>query len=114
MIKARIAGDFLGDGISVRVTLEGDGSKHILLVSEDGSARWEPFDPQSAMTAADAPYLTLRLPEDVARALLDALLRYYEGASDMHTVRSDLLHERGRVDKLTDTLIRVIDTGTRT
>ena len=39
--------------------------------------------------------------------LLDALLRHYQGASDMHTVRADLLHERGRVDKLTDAMIKI-------
>jgi hypothetical protein len=99
MIKARIAEDFMADGISVRVTLEGDGGRLILLPGEDGSTRWEPFDPASALGGA-APYLTIRLPGEAGRALLDALLRHYDGASDLHTVRSDLLHERGRVDQL--------------
>lgn len=112
MIKAQIADDFLADGVSVRVTMEGDGGRLILLAGEDGATRWEPFDPQPGLIAG-APYLTIRLPGDAARALLDALLRHYEGASDMRTVRSDLLHERGRVDKLTDALIRLTDTAAR-
>ena len=53
------------------------------------------------------PAVTIALDDDEARALLDALLRHYQGASDMHTVRSDLLHERARVDKLTEAIIRI-------
>lgn len=48
---------------------------------------------------------TMHLPHEFARALLDQLFRYYAGAQDLHTVRSDLLHERERVDKLVDALI---------
>jgi len=43
---------------------------------------------------------TLRLNNDFARALLEALLRYYNGSEDARTTRADLLHERERVDKL--------------
>ena len=48
---------------------------------------------------------TIVMTDEVARALLDALIRHYQGASDMHTVRADLLHERKRVDELTGALI---------
>jgi hypothetical protein len=108
MIKAQIAGDFLSDGISVRILNESDSVRLVLVPGEDGYTRWEPFDPQQALSAT-APWLTIRLPDEAGRALLDALLRHYQGASDMHTVRSDLLHERGRVDKLTDAFIRMVD-----
>lgn len=52
---------------------------------------------------------TMLLTNDLARALLDALMRHYQGASDMHTVRADLLHERGRVDKLVTAVIDLAD-----
>lgn len=48
---------------------------------------------------------TFVLSNDFGRALLDALLRYYQGASDMHTLRSDYLHERGRVDKFIEAIL---------
>ena len=107
MIKAQIAGDFLSDGISVRVLMENDGGRLILLPGEDGGTRWE-------SSTRIRPWLTARRTDDQAACrsgpgAARALLRYYEGASDMHTVRSDLLHERGRVDKLTDALIRLAD-----
>jgi hypothetical protein len=107
VIRAQIAGDFLGDGISVRITMENDDRRLIMVPGEDGYTRWEEFNPQQVLT--DGPALTIRLPDEAGRALLDALLRHYQGASDMHTIRSDLLHERGRVDKLTDAFIRILD-----
>jgi hypothetical protein len=70
-----------------------------MVPGEGGWIRWEPFDPQNMLAGTDTG-LTFRLQDEAARALLDALLRHYQGASDMHTVRSDLLHERGRVDNL--------------
>lgn len=42
----------------------------------------------------------LRLPEDVARALLDALAAYFGGTSEVQTLRKDYLAERARVDRL--------------
>jgi len=103
MIKAQIAPDFPGDGIAVRITLEQEGGRLIMHVGSDAMTSWEPFSPQPVSGNG----ITMHLQDEAARALLDALLRYYEGASDMHTVRSDLLHERGRVDRLTDALIRM-------
>lgn len=41
---------------------------------------------------------TLRLPEDMARALLDALSRHFGGSTDVQTLRGDYLAERKRVD----------------
>ena len=112
VIKAQIAGDFFSDGISVRLTRDDDGGRRIAVPGEGGYLRWEEFSPEQAVTGT-GPGLTIRLPDEAARALLDALLRHYQGASDMHTVRSDLLHERDRVDKITDALIRLTDTATR-
>jgi hypothetical protein len=43
---------------------------------------------------------TLRLPEDMARALLDALAAHFGGTSDVQTLRKDYVAERARVDKM--------------
>lgn len=45
------------------------------------------------------------IPRDFAIALMNSLLQHFQGAEDTHTLRSDLLHERGRVDKLTNAVI---------
>lgn len=43
---------------------------------------------------------TLRLPDDMARALLDALSAHYGGTTDMRSLRKDYDDERRRVDRL--------------
>lgn len=42
---------------------------------------------------------TLRMPEDVARALLDALAAHFGGTSDTRQLRKDYDAERTRVDR---------------
>lgn len=53
---------------------------------------------EEEMAAQQEP--SLRLPEDIARALLDALARHFGGVSDVQTLRQDYLAERARVDKM--------------
>lgn len=43
---------------------------------------------------------TLRLPDHIGRALLDALSAHYGGVADVRQNREDLLAERKRVDAL--------------
>lgn len=50
---------------------------------------------------------TLRIPTDAARALYDALAQHFGGTSNSKQLRADYDAERGRVDKLTDTLITI-------
>src|SRR6266700_935467 len=100
MIEVRVTDDFMIDGLAIYVSIKnGPSDRRILRLLENGGHNWEPVDPV-AMTEP-----TLKLPGEAARALLDTLLRHYEGAPDMRTARQDLLHERGRVDKLTDAVI---------
>lgn len=66
------------------------GGEHAHLVE------WETTSVGQAVTEP-----TIRIPTEFARALLDALLRHYQGASDMHQLRQDFLHEQKRVDQLT-------------
>ena len=91
MIKAHIS-DYLPDGIAVWIT---NDDPRLILRINGNLTTFEPLPDQPVQ--ADP---TIRLNHNEGRALLDALLRYYQGASDMHTARADLLHERGRVDQL--------------
>jgi hypothetical protein len=103
VIEVRVSDYMMVGGIAVQVThRQGDGPRSVLKMN--GAMReWEEVSGQ----ITTSPPVTLALEDGEALALLDALLRHYQGASDMHTVRSDLLHERGRVDKLTDAMIRI-------
>lgn len=102
MFKARIADHFAADGCAIWLYTEWEkGQRNIMHFGADG-VEWQ----DAAVTSTEVKP-TMLLPDDAARALLDALLRHYQGASDMHTARADLVHERGRVDKLTDAVIRI-------
>jgi len=103
VIEVRVAEYLLLGGIAIQVSRKSPGTRHILQI-DGGMRNWEEVP---ANPATNDPAVTIALEDDEARALLDALLRHYQGASDMHTVRSDLLHERGRVDKLTEAIIRI-------
>lgn len=63
----------------------------------DGTVEWHPLDEVAAMTE---PRASLTLREDHARALLQALLRHYQGGDDLRALRKDYDAERARVDRL--------------
>jgi hypothetical protein len=71
----------------------------MLHFQEHGHQIMERIDPM----VESAP--SMAMSDEFGRALLDALLRYYQGASDMHTIRADYLHERGRVDKMLESMM---------
>ncbi len=84
---------FFADDLAVRIVLKyGPEDAKIGKINEHGTVTWE-----QAELGVD-PGVTFSIPEEFGRELLEQLLRHYQGASDMHTVRADLLHERGRVD----------------
>lgn len=98
--RARVDHDFTYDGVAIWLGRKRDDGMEVML----------PVDPvmQSVPAAAaaspDGP--SLRLPEDMARALLDALSAHFAGTSDVQTLRKDYLAERARVDKMIDRLTR--------
>jgi hypothetical protein len=95
---------FASDQVAIAIVLRHNHEERsIMQITTDGYTVWETVEP----AATTKP--TIVLANDAARALLDALLRHYQGASDMHTVRADLLHERGRVDKLVNAVIDLAD-----
>jgi len=57
--------------------------------------------------APQATYIepAIRIPDDLARELLEALNVHYGGVSDVRTLREDYLNERKRVDKFIDKVI---------
>jgi hypothetical protein len=107
MIEVQLSDAYaFGPGTGVRILRKpGDGSRQILRLSS-GSSSSRVWEDVPDLVAMENP-VTFVLDDDEARALLEALMRRFQGASDMHTVRSDLLHERGRVDRLTDAVIRI-------
>jgi len=104
VIKVRIADNMMADGISVLIENRGDGPRQVMRMQSDALNGWELL-PADAALMSPAP--TMVLPDDAARPLLDALLRWYQGAEDTRAARADLLHERARVDKLLDTISRI-------
>lgn len=101
---------FASDQVAIAIVLQhNQEERSVMHVAEEGYTRWDPVEPLHLGGPGTTP--TLTLSNDAARALLDALMRHYQGASDMHTVRADLLHERGRVDKLMTAIIDLADKG---
>jgi hypothetical protein len=83
----------------------------IYLGEEHGDGRITAYLPdgvQKVLTEADGVQLepTLSLREESARALLQALLRYYQGGDDLRALRKDYDAERARVDKLIELVAR--------
>lgn len=101
MHKAYIQQNFMVDGIDIYIIQDGGGKRFLL--SGDNRTLTEVGEGTSSATP------TIRLPESAARALLDQLLQYYQGATDLHTVRGDLLHEREQRDKLTAAITRIAE-----
>jgi hypothetical protein len=99
-IRVAVSDHMSVDGVAIRIALRLDYEHiRVMNINEEGYTTWTDVDQM-----ADNYSPTLRLSHGFARALLDALLRYYQGASDMQTTRSDLLHERGRVDRLVEVI----------
>lgn len=57
------------------------------------------------------PAAHLRIEEDAARALYDALAQHFAGEAGSRQTRADLLHERGRVDQLIETVSSIALAG---
>ena len=99
--RAYVTSDFAFAGVAVYLVEDhGEGNHFIGLPAEIEMQRID----DDATAAVQPP--TLRLPESMARALLDALAAHFGGTSDTQTLRKDYLAERARVDKMIDNLIR--------
>ena len=97
--RAYVERNFAHHAVAIHMAVSNDDGLHI-------------FEPHNAVIRKLGPdedgiYLPpfLRLDEDMARELLDALAAHFGGTSEVQTLRKDYLHERGRVDKMIDHLI---------
>jgi len=93
--KAHVEHDPMSFGVRIAVAETHDGRVTHLTT-------WEPPVVQAVdddgRASLDIEGMWLRLPDDVARALLDALASHYGGTSDVQTLRRDYEAERKRVD----------------
>lgn len=99
-IRVRVDENFGTGGIDVWVVDKGAPDRRTLL-RQDG--QWEIVTDLAGTQLTALP--SLRLPEDVGRPLLDALVRFYDGGEDTRNLRRDYDAERARVDRLIAALI---------
>lgn len=109
----------MGSGVEAGVLFE-DPMRRILTVA---IGRWLPSRREyvttidcDGVTARSDDQVDVALPDEahlridvaVARAMYEALGRHFGGASDVQQTRRDLDAERGRVDRLIETLSGVV------
>lgn len=95
MYRAYVRDNLTYNGVDIVIAQRGGG--YVVVQRPDGN-----LERIEEGTLIEEP--TLRLNDEAARALLDELQRHYQGATDLQTVRGDLLHERERVDKMLETI----------
>ncbi|WP_431728609.1 hypothetical protein [Verrucosispora sp. TAA-831] len=88
-VRAVVTRDVLG--IAVQIGRQTSGGTLMLRYTEDAAHLAE---------GSAWPEPSLRLEEDVARALFDALAEHFGQAAGGRQQRADFVHERGRVDLL--------------
>ncbi len=99
--RAFVEDAWMADGIKVGLMRDsGSGVRHYLMFGE--TIVQTVTNPEAALTEE---YRPLSLPEDAARALLDALLAKFRMTRADENLRVDYLAERARVDKLLDSLL---------
>lgn len=118
MIRAQVSDSFLfaWDRIAIRFDVS-DADMLVprqygrLVPDEHGGAVLEYGPPEEVPgSAVPGAAPTMSLTEAEGRALLEALAAHFGGSGPAQAAREDLLHERKRVDKLTDALIFVATT----
>jgi hypothetical protein len=94
--RVRVGTDYLQwEGLAVHVAARVQGQLH-LAQPVDLIATAEPVSPGTSY--ADQP--TLRIPDALGRALLEALSAHYGGVADVRQALKDRDRESSRVDRL--------------
>lgn len=98
--RVHVVADHAYDAVAIYLTVSrGDGirafAEPVDLVMRDVS--------DGEVAAIQPP--TMRLPEHVARALLDGLCAHFGGTTEVLTARRDLQAANARTDRLIDALI---------
>jgi len=100
--------DLMAHGLTVTfVERRADGLDPAIMRLSEVGVIWETFD---ANDLAVQPEPTFRLPAEAGRALLEALVRHYNGAEDTRALRRDYDAERKRVDEQAKVLADVART----
>lgn len=104
--KAYVEHDHSRMGVAVHLgqIIHVDGAR-MVRIAQPAELAVTTAESDEGATITTPPWL--RLPEDVAHALLDALAAHFAGASDTRQLRRDYDAERARTDKLTDAVIRI-------
>jgi hypothetical protein len=97
--KVYVEKSFSANGIAVHL---GRQTEHGLLVLKPVTIDWELATP--SVSSEPAFYLD----EEMARALMEALVKHFDFNLDTSTARRDYLYERGRVDVLTAAILDVL------
>jgi hypothetical protein len=104
--KAHIRFDYMSGGVEAAIRREAGGGQ-IILRWHEATPEFVPFDGDGRVpevNEAGTPWL--RLQEDDARALYEALADYYgHAAADVRLLRNDYEAERRRVDKFIDSTL---------
>lgn len=108
MIQAYLTEGPFGDALQVFIIdRQEHAPKRLLQTVDDGRAmQWEELPAEGAVIS-EPPIPTFTLPYDSGRALLEALVRHYNGAEDTRQLRKDYDAERKRVDLLANSLIDI-------
>lgn len=105
MYEMKIQDNFQADGIDIFVSIKNPGSDRRILIAENNRMVWKEVTPA---TSLNLPTSTITLTDDAAKELLNELLRHYAGSEDLRTVRSDLMHERRRVDQYQTAVLQIL------
>lgn len=101
--RAHIQPDYTRfSGIAIYLTKRGPNDTTDVMLPVNPT--WCTYQAHEAAELSQQP--SLRLPDDMARALLDALSAHYGGTTDVRTLRKDYDAERSRVDRLLDAAIK--------
>jgi hypothetical protein len=105
-VRVAITDDFQLDGIAVIIGMRYDAQETAIIhFTPEGYNSIERVPP---MNQVEHP--TFRIQHEFARALRDALNRYYGDTYDDRALRADYKDERSRVDRL---ISAIIDYGSR-
>lgn len=108
MIEAYLNHGYMADTVRIFLVRKTDYGKHVLHYAHDGGRL--SWDEVGEERTADTPAPTIELPGEAARALLESLVRFYQGAEDTRALRRDYDAERKRVDELAKTIADIART----
>lgn len=102
-IHVHVTDNYFNHGVRVFIVHDlGDEKRILRNPGALGFDSWEVFEPNQEVEP------TFALSDDASRALLEALVRHYQGAEDTRALRRDYDAERKRVDDQAKVLADVV------